>query len=172
MRHFAVVLCICAAACSGDPSRSPTSPSRANVGGAAGAQVNNGSQLPFKGTLDALETSQFQPPGTVLASDVGTGNSTHLGRFTFVSTFRIDVMTSTAVGTITMTSANGDTVVASFTGHGVTTAGVVAVVETATITGGTGRFAAAAGAFVLERSVVQATGITSGSFSGTIAFGH
>ncbi|MES2920961.1 MAG: hypothetical protein V4819_05425 [Verrucomicrobiota bacterium] len=41
--------------------------------------------------------------------------------------------------------------------------------ETATITGGTGRFASAAGKIVLTRTLNQATGITFGSFDGTIA---
>jgi hypothetical protein len=42
-------------------------------------------------------------------------------------------------------------------------------VETWTITGGTGRFTGAAGSFTVERSLDQTTGVTTGSFEGTIS---
>jgi hypothetical protein len=42
-------------------------------------------------------------------------------------------------------------------------------VETATITGGTGRFASASGNFTAERVVDLATGLTTGFFEGTIS---
>jgi hypothetical protein len=42
-------------------------------------------------------------------------------------------------------------------------------VETATITGGTGRFASASGTFTAERVVDLATTLTTGSFEGSIS---
>jgi hypothetical protein len=42
------------------------------------------------------------------------------------------------------------------------------VVEEHTITGGTGRFAGATGSFTLERLVSTVTGVTDGSFDGSI----
>jgi len=42
------------------------------------------------------------------------------------------------------------------------------IVESHNITGGTGQFAGAAGAFTVERVVDLATGITSGRFRGNI----
>jgi len=41
-------------------------------------------------------------------------------------------------------------------------------VEQHTITGGTGRFAGTTGTFTLDRLVNTATGVTSGSFEGSI----
>ena len=100
---------------------------------------------------------------------LGTGTATHLGRYTLVSDFTLTPATSTAAGQLTITAANGDVLTATFTGRSVTTAGVVAIVETATITGGTGRFAGATGRFVLERRLTRATGLSVGSFEGTIS---
>jgi hypothetical protein len=48
--------------------------------------------------------------------------------------------------------------------------GIASIVEAATITGGTGRFDDATGSFTITRVVDQATGISSGSFSGAIDF--
>ena len=42
------------------------------------------------------------------------------------------------------------------------------IIETYTITGGTGRFAGANGTFTVERTANQATGETSGTMNGTI----
>jgi hypothetical protein len=51
---------------------------------------------------------------------------------------------------------------------------VLAVVETHTITGGTGRFAGTAGSIIVERSINLQTMISSASITGTIslASGH
>jgi hypothetical protein len=43
-------------------------------------------------------------------------------------------------------------------------------VESATITGGTGRFTSATGSFTVERLFDPSTNITTGTFDGTIAF--
>jgi len=46
--------------------------------------------------------------------------------------------------------------------------GIVSIVETYTITGGTGRFAGATGNFTVERLINRATFASSGVISGTI----
>jgi hypothetical protein len=46
--------------------------------------------------------------------------------------------------------------------------GVVLIVDTFTITGGTGRFAGASGNVIVERVLNQATGVSSGTISGII----
>jgi hypothetical protein len=67
-----------------------------------------------------------------------------------------------------LTGADGDSLFGDLIGRASIANGVATVVETATITGGTGRFAKASGSFTTARTVVQATGISSGSFDGTI----
>jgi len=68
-------------------------------------------------------------------------------------------------------AANGDSIFALFTGQETPTAdpNVVSLVEVADITGGTGRFTGATGSFSLERVINLATGVSSGSFTGTIS---
>jgi hypothetical protein len=58
--------------------------------------------------------------------------------------------------------------VADFTGQA-QVGPIVSIVEQATITGGTGRFAGASGTFTIERLFDPAAGTTSGSFGGTIS---
>jgi hypothetical protein len=50
------------------------------------------------------------------------------------------------------------------------TPGIASIVETATITGGTGRFAGATGSFIVERLVDLINLETTGSFEGTITW--
>jgi hypothetical protein len=134
-------------------------------------------ELPFKGRLQGSFTFVPDPPPSTFASvNFGplTGNATHLGRFTLTGPHRVNVAVTpaTATGTFEFTAANGDTLTASFTGLGTPTAvpGVASIVETATITGGTGRFAGATGSFIVERTVDLINLQTTGSFEGTIVW--
>ena len=102
----------------------------------------------------------------------GGGNATHLGRYTATFEFQVDLRTSTAFGSFVFTAANGDSLFGTFTGHATPAGTVASIVETATITGGTGRFDDATGSFTIERVLDQATGISSGSFDGTISRQH
>ena len=171
----ALLLALALAGCteSAPDPLAPSAPAVAAVSGAAAA-ARRATELPFRGTLEARETGQFQPAtSTVLVHLVGTGTANHLGRYTLVADFTLTPATSTAVGQITLTAANGDVLTASFTGRSVpTAAGVVAIAETATLTGGTGRFAGATGSFVLTRSLTRATGLSFGSFEGRIGLGR
>jgi hypothetical protein len=101
----------------------------------------------------------------------GTGNATQLGRFAMTLQAQIDLQTGVGVGTISFVAANGDSIFATETGQATDTPdpNIVSIVELATITGGTGRFAGATGTFTLERLLNLITGISSGSFSGTIS---
>jgi hypothetical protein len=132
-----------------------------------------GQQVPFKGKLEGTVTRALVPGFLTLVSVLveGEGTGTHLGRFSVEAPHYVDSATRTAEGEYQFTAANGDTVTADFTGAATPTAtpGVLYIVETATITGGTGRFAGATGSFVVERLYDTATGTTVGSYTGSIS---
>lgn len=127
-------------------------------------------QLPFKGKLEGTVTvTPLDPPlATVVIEATGTG--TRLGRFSLSVPHVVNQAIRVGSGNYEFTAANGDTLTASFTGQATLLApGVLATTETATITGGTGRFAGASGGFIAERVFVVASGTTTGSFDGTIS---
>jgi hypothetical protein len=161
-----VAFCVFVAACAGGPS-APTSPPAASHQGAQvtqATQATSGSELPFRGTLEAHETENGP-----LRHLVGSGNATQLGRFTVTSDFT--VVAPNASGTAAWTAANGDQLFTTFTGQAIVAFPTAVVTETDTITGGTGRFAGASGTFVVERSLNLQTGNSTGSMTGTISLG-
>ena len=126
-------------------------------------------ETPFKGKVNAVETVKVAFP-TLSVTRNGSGTATHLGKFTEHITLQVDIPTAHATGVATFTAANGDTLTATVEGQATptTTSGVVSIVEAYTITGGTGRFADATGSFTLKMTLDQSTGVSSGTFSGTI----
>ena len=159
---------------------SPTSPtslssaspsiasSDANATGAG--LLSKDQEVPFKGKLEGAATITPLTPPFLSVSIEGTGNATHLGRFTVEIPHVVNTTNRTSTGTYEFTAPNADTLTAGFTGQASLTApGVLSIVETATITGGTGRFAGATGSFTVERLIDTGTGLTTGSFEGTIS---
>ena len=132
-----------------------------------------GEPVPFKGSLEGDVTVTPLTPPFVAVDVEATGEATHLGNFTLDIPHVVNRATRTAVGSYEFTAANGDTLTADFTGKATPTAipGVLYIEETATITGGTGRFAGATGSFTSERLYDTITGTTIGSFDGTISDG-
>ena len=125
-------------------------------------------ETPFKGTVDAVETGTVEFPIRSITRE-GTGTATYLGRYTELITMEINLLTMSSTGAATFTAANGDTLTATVAGQATRTSPTtLSIVEVYTITGGTGRFADATGGFTLESTVDQPTGVSSGSFSGTI----
>jgi hypothetical protein len=130
-----------------------------------------GNEVPLRGTLqgDVVHTAVSPTVDSVVIN--ATGNVAQLGRAVITTTHLVDRVARQAVGTYDFTAANGDTVHAEFVGHATPTAtpGVLAIVEIATITGGTGRFAGATGSFTIERLYDQVAGVTAGTIEGSIS---
>ena len=128
--------------------------------------------VPFSGSLQAQESSVFQgpPPGTLLVDGTGGGIATHFGRFTLTWKFTVNLADGTGSGPVHFNAANGDDIFTTAAGvsEPTSTPGVFHIVEIHTITGGTGRFANAKGSFIVDRLTDLNTGLTSGSFHGTI----
>ena len=126
-----------------------------------------GDQVPFKGSLEgSADTSGF--PSVVVDA---TGKATQLGQFTFTMPHVVNPVTMTGAGTFEFVSANGDTLFGTETGIAALTGtpNVLFIVETCTITGGTGRFAGATGGFTIERLFNRVSFETAGSFEGDVS---
>ncbi|MEO8075347.1 MAG: hypothetical protein ABI818_03395 [Acidobacteriota bacterium] len=82
----------------------------------------------------------------------------------------MDTTDGSATGSSQFIAANGDRLYATIQGQGepTDTPNLNRIVEINTIAGGTGRFAGAKGTFTVERLVDLGTGLTGGSFHGTI----
>jgi hypothetical protein len=140
--------------------------------------VQAGEPLPFKGSLEGLHVSRtpLDPPRFFDVFEA-TGQATHLGEFKLVIEAVVDFGTRpvTGEGTVTFTAANGDELVAGFTGSSaLVVPGLVLITEHAAIDPdrSTGRFAGATGTFTVERFADAATGVTGvtvGSFKGKIS---
>ena len=148
----------------------PTSPTREldSAGLERSGQSSASHEVPFKGRFEGTQTLTPQQPPFGLVNGSATGNATHLGRFTVAFPHTVNFATRTGVGTYTFEAADGDSLTADFTG--LAQGGpVVSIEEHGAITGGTGRFAGATGRFVVQRSFDPSTGVTEGSFEGTIS---
>jgi hypothetical protein len=125
--------------------------------------------VPFKGRIQGNVTiTPLDPPFAFVLIE-GGGNATKLGRYTVTIPHIVNFATATGEGQYLFTAANGDTLSADMTGFAVPTDYGFYIVETATITGGTGRFAGATGSFTCEREFDTTTLTTVGSFEGTIS---
>ena len=128
--------------------------------------------VPFRGTLQAAEVDtgfQFPLAGKHLE---GSGQATHLGRFTLVADFAVDVTNLTAAGTFTMTAANGDSRAGTSLGVGALDGATANITETYAITGGSGRFTGASGTIVIWRVLDTTTGLSAAVMTGVIDFGQ
>ena len=128
--------------------------------------------LPFRGSIQGVEIADVQFP-KIFVDGSGSGNATHLGHFTLAYELEVDLLIHETFGSSVFTAANGDSVFTGIIGRGTPTENpdVASVVEVHTITGGTGRFAGATGGFIRKYLLNLVTGVTSGSFDGTIVLG-
>jgi hypothetical protein len=145
----------------------------AGDGGAAFAGEAQREQVPLKGSLGGVVTHTPVDAQTDFVLVEATGTATQLGQFAVAVPHLVNTTTRTAAGYYEFTAANGDKLIAPFTGQARPTAtpGVISIVETATIDPArcTGRFAGATGSFVVERLFDRVAGTTTGSFEGTIS---
>ena len=130
-------------------------------------------EVPFHGTIQGIEIADVQFPKAFVDGS-GSGKATHLGRFTMTYELEVDLIAHETFGSSLFTAANGDSLATDITGLGTPTENpdVVSVVEVHTITGGTGRFADATGNFIRTYFLDLVTGVTSGSFDGTIVLNN
>ena len=137
-----------------------------------------GSSVPFTGRFEGTYSGSGAPP-VITVHVLAEGSASQLGRFTFDSVHDVNFVDLTGVGTVVLTAANGDTLTANETGIAtpLSAPGSFHIVETLTVTGGTGRFEGATGEVVVERLSLPLgpdSGTTSGSFEGrlTLVRGH
>jgi hypothetical protein len=116
-----------------------------------------------------VEQHVVEPP-TLHVQASGSGNATQVGAYTVTYTAEVNLPDGSAVVSMLLVAANGDTIIAEGRGQGSDTddPDVAAVEENYTITGGTGRFAGAEGEFTVKRLVSLVTGVTSGQFEGVL----
>jgi hypothetical protein len=138
------------------------------TGGAPPLSSARADAVPFEGRLEGTQTVTPLTPPFASVEVSATGHATLVGRFTMELPHTVNFATASAQGTCTLVAANGDRIVAAFTGQA-QVGPIVSIVENATITSGTGRFAGASGSFRIERLFDPAAGTTSGSFAGTIS---
>jgi hypothetical protein len=138
---------------------------------AVAGPVSASDHVPFRGTLAGTATVTPLDPPVVAVRIEATGTATYLGRFTLVAPHTVNQATLSAVGTYLITAANGDTITADLAGTAVMVSppNVIAITETATVTGGTGRFAGATGSIEVKRMFDRSTGVTTGTLEGWIS---
>lgn len=132
--------------------------------------VSAGDQVPFRGSMSGTATITPISPPIVSVLLETSGTASQLGRFTLEAPHIVNQATLTAEGTYVFTAADGSTLTASLSGSATLVApGQLAIAETGTITGGTGRFEGATGSFSTDRTFFPATGQTHGTFEGWIS---
>jgi hypothetical protein len=126
-------------------------------------------ELLLKASLETTETQRAVPP-TVFVNGTGSGNATQLGLYAMSYEAKVTIPTLVGVTHASLVAADGSTIIAEGNGQGtlITPPFIVSIVETYTIAGGTGRFEGASGSFTVERVLNRATGVSSGTISGTI----
>jgi hypothetical protein len=146
------------------PSVAPSATSSSLAAAAAAPK-----QVPFKGTLQGTDTDSDGTSTTLVVTTDGSGNGTHLGRFSFTQRVTLTFATGTTTGSAHWFAANGDRIDTTVAGSGHPIApGEFDITDVHTITGGTGRFAGAQGSFTVRRVASGITFTTSGTYDGSI----
>jgi hypothetical protein len=173
---FAVAL----AGCSGNVPTAPTAPAVPPAGTFIAPAVEAGRPVtqqsaaprPIAGHCEATyaEPPVVDPP-FVRHISVGTCQLSHLGQVRLRTEAELNFAIGVQTSEVTFTAANGDRLHASSVGTGTPTGPTtVSFTGTATIIGGTGRFANATGEMAVEGTVDNATGDARISYDGWIVY--
>jgi hypothetical protein len=93
-------------------------------------------EVPFKGSVQAVESYEIQFP-TLFVDTTGSGEATHLGRFTVTWEFTVNLLNGAGIGSAHFIAANGDSVFTESLGQGdPTDTGINRVVETTPLRAG------------------------------------
>ena len=170
MKHSLVVAGCCAAVLVAG-CRQFTSPAAPSVVRSDATPLSSSAGIvPFNGSLEGQYGTPAGQFPLISESIVATGHATHLGHYRLDIAETVNLLQATATGTFTFTAANGDTLYGSYTGRA-QLGPPVAILESASVLGGTGRFA---GAEELHHQppVRSVKRTTTGSFEGTILAGR
>lgn len=126
--------------------------------------------VPFRGYADVVVTEVVPlpplPPTRLQLTADGTGEATHLGRYTRTETVVLNLGNGTLAGTVTFTAANDDLLYADASGYFISP---TTAVGTYTFTGGTGRFQNASGVVYFEAVTSDLVNVAV-TFAGTIQY--
>lgn len=176
-RATTIVLLSLLGACAGGasptaplPLGNPSAETSADDSGDAATALVSGKPVTFKGRFDGMLTSSIELVFPVVSNMIeASGHASRFGQFTVTIPHVVNTATQEADGGYQFTMAKGDTLTATFTGQGsFIENGVITVVDTAAITGGTGRFTGATGTLTVTREFTVATNEISATFSGTL----
>ena len=123
--------------------------------------------IPFQGTLQSNESYRTIFP-TMFVTATGSGETTLLGQITVHYQTEVNLSDLSQSGSVSFAGISGDSLLAVGVGQAIEDGapGMFSVVENHTITGGTGRFGGASGAFTLNRLVSVTTGAATSTFEG------
>ena len=135
-----------------------------------------GDQIPFRGSDLGGFAIVGTCPGTdpiVLTDDWGSGEGTHLGRYSFRASECVNLASFAVTnGSFTITAANGDTVRGSYAGQAAAVQGSPCDITydvQGPVTGGTGRFQGATGHLRWKGFANLCAGTLGDEISGTIS---
>lgn len=146
----------------------------------ANADAPSGPKLvPFHATAAGPFSLVVAPPNRFVTA-FAEGEATHLGRFEVVTRNIVNLTPVVVPNCATLgtneiyssvfTGANGDTITLAGTGTGCpTSATTVVIMDTATVTGGTGRFEGASGTITVHADVDRATLTAVDTYDGTLS---
>jgi hypothetical protein len=173
----AALLVLALAGCSGSAPTAPTAFPAATTSAVqtveTGPAAHESAQpRPIQGECEA---GNAEPPVVAFPLmsfvAVGTCQFSHLGQATLRTVGERNLLTGVQVAEATLTAANGEQLHLTSAGTGVPTGPTtISFTGTATIIGGTGRFASSTGEMAVEGTSDSTTGVTQLSYDGWITY--